>query len=107
MPHPVWTSTNAQLILRLTSSHYIYHSFLPNRCVVKENVKMSWDPSNAYVTMGSQSKSAWRRAARTTMSVSLTSTTAIRLPSARTQTGHMTASVGRDSLVTGSAVRCA
>ena len=42
-----------------------------------------------------------------TMSASSISTTATRLRSARTQMGHMTASVGRDSLVMASAVRFA
>ena len=66
---------------------------------------MSWVRSNASATMGSRSRSAWRRAAQTTMSASSISTTATRLRSARTQMGHMTASVGRDSLVMASAVR--
>ena len=66
---------------------------------------MSWVRSNASATMGSRSRSAWRRAAQTTMSASSISTTATRLRSARIQMGHMTASVGRDSLVMASAVR--
>ena len=84
---------------------FLPHGFLLNRFVAKVNARISWDRSNASATTVSRSRSGWKRVARTTMSVSLTSITATPLPSVRTQMGRTTAFVVRDFPVTASAAR--
>ena len=81
------------------------HDFLLNRFVAKVNARISWDRSNASATTVFRSRSGWKRVARTTMSVSLTSITATPSPSVRTQMGRTTAFVVRDFPVTASAAR--